>query len=43
MAAIVCLCVANSLLRLAVDGKLCLYFVPPGFTKEKGEYYVCIQ
>ena len=29
---------ANHLLRLATDGRICLYFRPPGYTAEKAEW-----
>ena len=28
---------ANSILRMAVDGRLCLYMRPPGYTDNKGK------
>jgi len=30
---------ANSLLRLALDGRISMYFIPPQFTKDKGSKY----
>lgn len=32
------LIVANSLLRLAADGRITLFFRPPGYSKDKGEH-----
>ncbi|CAK1592486.1 unnamed protein product [Parnassius mnemosyne] len=32
---------ANSLLRMALDGKICLWLRPPGFTKQREKYETC--
>ncbi|XP_013163307.1 PREDICTED: guanine nucleotide-binding protein-like 1 [Papilio xuthus] len=32
---------ANSLLRMALDGKICLWLRPPGFTEERDKYESC--
>ncbi|XP_013137797.1 PREDICTED: guanine nucleotide-binding protein-like 1 isoform X2 [Papilio polytes] len=32
---------ANSLLRMALDGRICLWLRPPGFTEEKYKYESC--
>ncbi|KOB69552.1 Guanine nucleotide-binding protein-like 1 [Operophtera brumata] len=33
---------ANSLLRMALDGKICLWLRPPGFTEQKGTYNMLV-
>ncbi|XP_041983915.1 guanine nucleotide-binding protein-like 1 isoform X2 [Aricia agestis] len=32
---------ANSILRMALDGKICLWLPPPGFTEERAKYETC--
>jgi len=32
---------ANSILRMAVDGRLCMYMRPPGYTAESGQRSPC--
>ncbi|KAG7306646.1 hypothetical protein JYU34_008063 [Plutella xylostella] len=32
---------ANSLLRMALDGKICLWLRPPGYSKEKEKWETC--
>jgi hypothetical protein len=34
---------ANSLLRMALDGKICLCLRPPGYSSEKGKIHNCIE
>lgn len=34
---------ANSLLRMALDGKICLCLHPPGYSSQKGKINNCIE
>ena len=33
---------ANNILRMAVDGRVCMYFRPPGYSTEKGIYMLAV-